>query len=165
MNNEIGYEHHFMNYLLYLPYSVHQEQFTLIETLKLMKEYGIINIRNEIELKSFLNKLIKITDKIKKFNCKEIKEIKNQLCSNSDDELIKFIIHGDYKHKNENVEVYLHQRTMKKVKYKKREYDNIHPIDSELIDNIDISKLLNDLDSVSINDRLQREFNKIKNII
>ncbi len=39
------------------------------------------------------------------------------------------IIYGDYTAKNESVEVYLHQRTMKKVKYKKRDYAEIHPMD------------------------------------
>ena len=43
------------------------------------------------------------------------------------------IIYGDFKFKNEQVEVYLHQRTSKKVKYRKREYAEIHPISSEIL--------------------------------
>ena len=43
------------------------------------------------------------------------------------------IIYGDFKFKNEQVEVYLHQRTSKKVKYRKREYAQIHPISSEIL--------------------------------
>ena len=50
--------------------------------------------------------------------------------------MIRNIIYGDFKYKNEQVEVFLHQRTSKKVKYKKREYAEIHPISVEMLNEI-----------------------------
>jgi hypothetical protein len=49
---------------------------------------------------------------------------------------INNIIYGDYLERNSLVEVFLHQRTMKKVKYKKREFDAIHPINKDVIEKV-----------------------------
>ena len=60
----------------------------------------------------------------------------NNIFFDEDDNYTKYIIHGDYIYKNENVEIFLHQRTMKKIKYKKRDYNNLHPVDAEMIKQI-----------------------------
>ncbi len=161
LDGEIGYEHHFMNYLLYLPYSNKQEEDVMIESIKKMKESGISNIKNQEDLDKLLKKINNVMEKVIAFNNMDNNEIKKRLNECSRDDITKDIIHGDYKYKNENVEVFLHQRTMKKIKYKKREYDSIHPIDTKVIDNVRY-KILEDLNNVNVNDRLIRKMTKIK---
>jgi hypothetical protein len=135
MKGETGYEHYFINYYLYLPFSKNQEEFCLTKSIDLMQKLNLIEHSKKEEflsvLKSFYNNLKIYND----MPCDEIKhklksERKNlrteQPFSNFDP--LSLIIYGDFKYKNENVEVYLHQRTMKKVLYKKREYSLIHPL-------------------------------------
>lgn len=172
-NGEIGYEHYFMNYYLYLPFSKNQEYLCITETLKLLNEMNLISKDEVVELVKKVDGLLK---KMKKFSTSDIDQIKEKLSlsnkrvlNNTVDNLkkeykklfdeskfnkflednylnLKFydekddicnkVIYGDFIHKNENVEVFLHQRTMKKIKYKKREYDFIHPIDSDILNKI-----------------------------
>jgi hypothetical protein len=129
-----------------------------------MKELGISKFASQDDIDILLNRINNTMKRIAKFNNIDNKEFKNKLLNNVKDEDSKYLIHGDYKYRNNNVEVFMHQRTMKKVKYKKREYDTIHPINTKTIENIR-NKILEDLNEVYVNDRLIREMNKIKNII
>lgn len=181
MNGEIGYEHYFINYYLYLPFSMAQEKKVIEDTLKIMFEMKLIksiseNSTESIAEKELLLKVANFFHKLNNISQYEAKEIKRKitlqnkqrtenltneiskefkqifpnfisnLLTNLNTEEIQFyennkenlqnIVYGDYKLKNENVEVYLHQRTTKKVKYKKREYNLIHPIDKKLIETL-----------------------------
>lgn len=166
INGEIGYEHYFINYYLYFPFSQYQEEIAIYETLKIMNNLKILNLESVEHLETFLNKLQKWYIAIKKSNDMDKKEIKKLLSIPNErrvnlntKELLTYqkyfpkfskhgiydkeiydennasinsIIYGDYINRNQNVEVYLHQRTMKKVKYKKREYDSLHPFNNTL---------------------------------
>jgi hypothetical protein len=194
INNEVGYEHYFLNYYLYLPYSKNQEEITIFEAIKYLYDMELLkNDDININLDNFFCELIDILTFIKKYSDKDIKEIEkdlnkeniliiennneekaiiskefkkfikieeefnhNSLTNNSNNNkiekeiiyynennknkmisnfnLCKNIIYGDYKNKNELVEVFIHQRTMKKVKYKKREYHEIHNINKQQLD-------------------------------
>jgi hypothetical protein len=169
MHNEVGYEHYFINYFLYLPFSKKQEHIVISESVKILINAGILkyedldsfllsvrNIFNKMKILSnqpleelnkklslpnkkrlnlFFNDDLHIKQLFPNFVNEYLKLIKNEKFQffEENDNGIKYIINGDYIYKNENVEIFLHQRTMKKVKYKKREYDNIHPVDSEMI--------------------------------
>lgn len=186
MGNGIGFEHYFINYYMYLPFSKYQEDINNLESLKYMIDLNLIELDKKnrcfcnldfflTELKEVINnmenftkletseimnamkkvnelKIIQIKGEIKKFfhtfqnfyDAKMIceyssmvndvqKEEKNNCFSNNN---FNNIIYGDYLDKNENIEIYLHQRTMKKVKYKRREYFDIHQMDT-----YDIEKL------------------------
>jgi len=213
MKSEIGYEHYFLNYFLYLPFSQKQEESVLKESLKLMNVMGIKKFGNSEELKQFLEGVRNLFDDIKKFCDSDVKEIKkglnmdnkkrveiilgefrregsefnnlfpnhftsvlkgesneNRIFYDENDKILSNFIYGDYIYNNENVEVFLHQRTMKKVRYKKRSYSAIHPINKELIDKItkEAADLLNDMNSGdylysnTINDKLVEEIKKLK---
>jgi hypothetical protein len=183
MKSEIGYEHYFMNYYLYLPFSRNQEISNIVETFKIMSEMNMVSNTGmkkftDNELQNFLNSVQIIFDKMKNISNLSVKEIKERLSLpnkkrneitvrenlknfekifpnyignyvekfndekkessfyDEKDEKVQHLIYGDFVNKNESVEIYLHQRTMKKVKYKKRDYDIIHPIDKELINKI-----------------------------
>lgn len=182
MKSEIGYEHYFLNYYLYLPFSRNQEISNIVETFKIMSEMNMVSNTNmkkfkESEIQNFLSSVENIFNKMKNISNLSVREIKDKLSfpnkkrneiiikenlkkfekifpnyigkyiqdfnSEKDsffydekDEKIQHIINGDFVNKNESVEIYLHQRTMKKVKYKKRDYDSIHPIDKDLIQKI-----------------------------
>lgn len=182
MKSEIGYEHYFLNYYLYLPFSRNQEISNIVETFKIMSEMNMVSNTNMkkftgSELQNFLSSVENIFNKMKNISNLSVQEIKDKLSfpnkkrneiiikenlkkfekifpnyiekyvqdfnSKKDsffydekDEKIQHIINGDFVNKNESVEIYLHQRTMKKVKYKKRDYDSIHPIDKDLIQKI-----------------------------
>ena len=93
-------------------------------------------------------------------NCYDVKESR----------LIKHIIYGDYKLKNQKVEVFLNQRTSKKIKYDKKEYEEIHPISKEVIDwaKIELKSHINSNNSVdlSINtsiNSIDKEYQHLKN--
>jgi hypothetical protein len=129
-----------------------------------MKELGISKFVSQYDIDKLLERVNNAIDKIAKFNSIDNKEIKDRLLSKEQNDISKYIIYGDYKYKNENVEVFLHQRTMKKVKYRKREYDSVHPINSQTINNVR-NRIYDELIDVEVNDRLIREMNRIKNII
>jgi hypothetical protein len=57
MKEEIGFEHYFMNYFLYLPFSKEQEFKTVVETLKLMNEWGICKFNEKNEVEFFLREI------------------------------------------------------------------------------------------------------------
>jgi hypothetical protein len=164
MRGEIGFEHYFMNYFLYLPYSMDQELNSIVETLKIFNELNLF--KNE-EFDLIINRIENFWEKINKISEEDILNIQKNLnlpnkrkidllrgilnkefgnifkCKlneisyyNEFDDKYKNIIYGDFKMKNENVEVYLNQRTMKKVKYKKREFNLIHPINKNVINNV-----------------------------
>jgi hypothetical protein len=150
--------------------------------------FGYINITSEDELKLFAEKIIKTMKNFEDFNKISKDEIKSKLnmypcmlhreenCIDHVDikykmSVIGGIIWGDYKYKNEDVDVFLHQRTNKKIKYKKREYSRIHPISKTLLIEIqpEISKIIQNnkekaiLFSIENKEiqHLKREFNKI----
>jgi hypothetical protein len=209
MKSEIGYEHYFLNYYLYLPFSQNQEEFVLKESLKLMHGMGIKKFSNSDELTKFLKEIDSLFDDFKNFCDCDVKAIKeklklknkkrieiilddlrrgedyenlfpNHLSSivkgknfddknlfDENDKITSNIIYGDYIYNNENVEVYLHQRTMKKVRYKKRSYSTIHPINKELIQKVtkevnDLVKEMNSGDFINMNEKLSEEIKKLK---
>ena len=174
---EVGYEHYFMNYYLYLPFSRDQESIAIKESIEILTEMEILKLDKLNEMVEEIEKVYESMKKISVINPKEIKEklklpnkkridiIKNDMklqfdnsfCLNDNssqhpneffnenDEIFSNYIYGDYKYKNENVEVYLHQRTTKKVKYKKREFNLIHPIDKYLLKNILLHGINNEI--------------------
>lgn len=210
MRSEIGYEHYFLNYFLYLPFSHIQEEYVIKDTLKLMNEMGIKKFISKDDLNNFLMEVESLFDDLKnycesetnfiknKLNLKNKKRIdiikeetsrdknfkrffKNHLQNFDVDDVLKEnenfydennrivsnIIYGDYMYNNENVEVYLHQRTMKKVRYKKRSYSILHPINKELIEKIikQSDDLINEMNSINLNnisDKLQKEMKSLK---
>jgi len=191
MGNGIGFEHYFLNYYLYLPFSKTQEEMTIFESVKYLLDLNLITIKDEKgfqTIEKFFKELRDILLIMKKYSACEVEGIKNELyeineekrkiytneihniikalqkfsddglknkldmtsqsiynknikCEEKNDEIVKRIIYGDYINKNELVEVYLHQRTMKKVKYKKRDLSEIHQINLDKLDNIK-SKLI-----------------------
>jgi hypothetical protein len=172
MKGEIGYEHYFINYYLYLPFSTIQEEVTVKETIKIMHDLGVKKFNNSTDFEIFLKDIQSLYIHMENLSSIEVEKIKNNLKLNNskrveliiseiesdyknifpnyiniinnihktffheNDKKFSNIIHSDYKHKNENVEVYLHQRTMKKVKYKKREYPSIHIFNKNLINKL-----------------------------
>jgi hypothetical protein len=209
MKNEIGYEHYFINYFLFIPFSKVQEENTIQETVKIIAKLGIVEFIDHNEIKIFYSKVLESMECIKKYSSMEVDKIKNSLnlpnknlakdyklyltknfnseskmninfnmsmdnnqCFDNNDPILSKIIYGDYKYKNENVETFLHQRTMKKVKYKKREYDLIHPINKDiigrLVNNTEIfyNTLNNIKDSVDIatSERISKDLIKIKHL-
>ena len=109
----------------------------ILQALRFMIEKNFIFDENLEEILKNLNEKIKL---LSQFNNLEVKEIKNCLKilnpNNQKNQILKGITYGDFKYKNEQVEVFLHQRTSKKVKYKKREYSEIHPLNEKVIDEI-----------------------------
>ena len=104
-------------------------------------------------------------------------EIKDNDPENNIDKISKNIIYGDYKHKNQEVEVFLHQRTMKQIKYKKREFSKIHSIDLDKLEKINNklkdfyknNKIINDLNftfdlTYANKNSLKQILNNFKNI-
>jgi hypothetical protein len=168
LSNEIGYEHYFQNYLLYLPYSQQQEIMSITEALNVMSAMGIIDIHLKEDIDTLLNKVQLVMRRISEYNKldnKVIKEIlsKSNPIAKGKDDLIQYIIYGDYKYRNEEVEIYLHQRTMKKIKYKKREFEQIHPINEKVLSEVQKRMVFNDSSNDNaVNDKLKLEYNKIK---
>jgi len=196
MGNGIGFEHYFMNYYLYVPFSKSQEEITIFESAKYLLDLNLISIKdkknsvnNINNIDFFFKELGELFSKMKDYSKCGVDEIKNklsdanenkkkiyqkELCSlfaklnnfidkkekiseaksekdclvvlaeiNNDNknknylnDIANRIIYGDYVNKNESVEVYLHQRTMKKVKYKKRDFCEVHQVDLDKLDKI-----------------------------
>ena len=98
------------------------------------------------------------------------KSNENRIFYDENDKILSNFIYGDYIYNNENVEVFLHQRTMKKVRYKKRSYSTIHPINKELIDKItkEADDFLNEMNTGdyfylnNTNEKLAGEIKKLK---
>lgn len=189
MGNGIGFEHYFLNYYLYLPFTKQQEEITIFESAKYLLDLNLItikNLKNNNNIDFFFKELNEILSNMKNYSKCEVDEIKNKLLEANENkrkiyqeeisllalklnnfiinkskekdlniinaesekdrlivndknhlnEIAKKIIYGDYVNKNESVEVYLHQRTMKKVKYKKRDFSEVHQIDLDKLDKI-----------------------------
>jgi hypothetical protein len=105
-------------------------------------------------------------DKIGKFNALTNDDIKRRLVKGvTMGDMVRYVVYGDYKYRNEEVEVFLHQRTMKKVKYKKREFDIIHPIDDKVINSVKEklrgSEFLLD-NIINLNERSSTEYSRLK---
>lgn len=175
MKGEIGYEHYFINYFLFIPFSRDQECESTVEAIKIMID---LNIIKESDYQSLLNSVLEISNKIKEFNSCDTTFFKTELSKpnkmlrlgynfneniyDENNKNINNIVYGDYKYKNENVEVFLHQRTMKKVKYKKRTYDLIHPINKQTIEKC-LSLLKNYQGNTNSYTYSSQELNKLKN--
>jgi hypothetical protein len=188
MGNGIGFEHYFLNYYLYLPFSKTQEEITIFESAKYLLDLSLISIKDQNSKNSidnFFKELTEVLSNMKNYSKCEIDEIKNKLNQTNENkrifyrneinsimvklqkfihdkeieiakcdlklvnqdliddknnlsEISKRIIYGDYISKNESVEVFLHQRTMKKVRYKKRDFSEVHQIDLEKLEKIKI---------------------------
>ncbi len=197
MGNGIGYEHYFLNYYLYLPYSKIQEEMTIFESVKYLLDLNLIELKDHKSKKYidvFFRELSDVLLNMKNYSKCEVDQIKKELrqinkikiilnyteinnmisilknfnieknykniskndinksfigskeklndninnnLSNSDlNDISKRIIYGDFINKNESVEVFLHQRTMKKVKYKKRDFSEVHQFDIEKLEKI-----------------------------
>ena len=209
MKSEIGYEHYFLNYFLYLPFSQIQEDKIIKDSLKYMNELGLVKFSKIEDIKIFMEDVNCLFEEIKKYCESDVKLVKQKLKLMNkrridviieelrDDKIMKKyfpissdnifsiissekklffdenekimsnIIYDDYKYNNENVEVYLHQRTMKKVRYKKRSYNLIHPINNELIQKLikESDSLFNEMNSSNCNltnDSLTKEMNFLR---
>jgi hypothetical protein len=181
MARQPGNENFFLNYYLYLPFSQKQEEDNIKEILSLLNEMGVVKFKNKEDLNLFLDSVCKLFSDISDFDKAEVKEIKKELRRrnkkqglindnlsyfNEDNSVLSKIIYGDYIYKSENVEVFLHQRTMKKVRYKKRPFSVLHPINSDLIENIklDADELINNFGKVShlTQESMTKEFNTLR---
>ncbi len=116
---------------------------------------GLINkVMNSVNL---LNDFSKISaEKIKEsLNDDVVKRFDIQ-----NNPLLNNITFGDFKYKNEEVEVFLHQRTSKKVKYRKREYAEIHPLEKEIL--VEIKDEIEKEDIIDINSLFEKDIHSLR---
>ncbi len=133
---------------------------TTVESIKEYNKTPIEDIKAFLDLENCYNlNMIETSSNITHKKCYDSKEHKN----------LVNIIYGDYRFKNQKVEVYLNQRSSKKVKYKKKEYDEIHPIEKEVISLIRSEYLnyINDtdlsLDTTTLyNKSVDKDFERLK---
>jgi len=160
MEQETGFEHYFMHYYLYMPFSKKQEIAAHTKTLLLMKTHKFLT--KDIELDSYFEnkdpKEVKAVLKAEKTaldgqSLKQIVEAYKKLTqslsclhehsqaeaesSESPEKAATAsassskVIYGDFFDKKE-IEVSLQQRSTRKIKYKKTAFEENHKFDEEI---------------------------------
>jgi hypothetical protein len=144
MKENVGYEHFFMYYYLYLPLNVQCEYDNHKESLETLKKLGIIKnhfqlekIINENKYKVVLDNYSKLIHKIEetyKSDKENLLKLTVKKYDKNDNEILfakDNTIYGDIK-LNDDVEVQLDQRSRNKIKYKKNNYSEQHIFNTQL---------------------------------
>jgi hypothetical protein len=125
------------------------------------------NYLKKEDIDDLLNKVMNSVNLLNDFSKISAEKIKDSLNDEvvkrfdiQNNPLLNNITYGDFKYKNEEVEVFLHQRTSKKVKYKKREYAEIHPLEKEIF--LEIKDEIVKEDILDINSVYEKEINSLK---
>lgn len=176
INSEPGYEHYFIKYYLYMPYSKKQETDCIYKSIKIL--YNFLNVieskklnNNEIinsvnlHLDSYLNLIKSI--KISKDSLKVIKDNNKNNTDIINYEEYKHInnnIYGDLIEDIEEVTINLHQRTNKTIKYIKNDYEIIHKFNEDSKINI-INKITNELNNNNFFNLTETDQDAIDSII